>query len=170
VERAQRFLIGFPIGPHLRFRLFLGNVSRGASPPSDYSAVSHPSLPVSRAYPVTRAAFVHGSSTSVRPRRYAQARGPWTWTNERTNATPASRRTPTRQTARRATRNARRTWVGVRASNAPTAFLGPFPASRPAARCLGPNTVRRPPGRVAGHTGDVEGRSGLTCIAALPAP
>jgi hypothetical protein len=42
VVRAQRVPIGFLISTHLRFRVFTGNVSRGASPPSGYSVVIPP--------------------------------------------------------------------------------------------------------------------------------
>lgn len=104
MEREKCILTNYPVTPHLfRCLILTGNLSREVSPPSDYSAVSHPSLPVSRAYPVTRTASVHGSSV-----RRSTVRAP-------PNAPdgPQSRPEP-------GTLNLAR----VRAPNTPTAILG----------------------------------------------
>jgi hypothetical protein len=133
--RAQRVLIGFVIGPHLRFRIFTGIVSRGASPPSDHSAGIHPSLPVSHAIPGTRRAIVHGSSyTSVRPceRPPTRVGARGVDVDERTDdhharqsTGPSTRRTPAEPP--RAIEDANpHLGLWARDFNAPTALLGPF--------------------------------------------
>jgi hypothetical protein len=67
-------LTNYPVTPHLfRCLILTGNLSREVSPPSGHSAVIHPSLPVSRAYLMTRAEFARGSST-VRPRPRPRSR------------------------------------------------------------------------------------------------
>ena len=127
MEREKCILTNYPILPHLfRCLILTGNLSREVSPPSDYSAVSHPSLPVSRAYPVPRAKSAGGSS--VRPRRYVQTRegrGRGR-TDDRRTRRPAKPRRARRPAGPPRTPEGREplSHLRVRASKAPTALLG----------------------------------------------
>ena len=68
MEREMCILTAIPIYPHLfRCLISTGNFSRGVSPPPTTRRVLIPSLPVSRAYAMTRRATGNGSRSVRRP-------------------------------------------------------------------------------------------------------
>jgi hypothetical protein len=167
VERAQRLLIGCLISTHLRFRLFTGNVSRGASPPSDHSAeVAHPLSGLACLTWDTTGDRPRFTSTPVCP---APIRvGAWTCGRGRTDdcrtratGEPTSAPNGPQSHAERPKDANPMGFCEYAPSTCLRCSWGRFRrAGRPSA-CLGPATVRRPTRRPQGRRGDVAGRSAL---------